>query len=466
MQLRDYQSAGIHAIREQFRRGAKRVCYVLPTGGGKTLMFSHMAHSHIAKHSGRVTILVHRAELIDQVVASLREFGDEPAIMAGGQYYNPFASITVASVQTLYRRLHKVRRPTLLVIDECHHAISRTTWGKVAVAYAGVPTIGVTATPTRLSGEGLDDLFDALVVGPSTQELIDAGYLSPVTVYAPSTIDVTGIRTRMGDYIRGEVIEAVDKPTITGDAVEHYRKLAEGKQFLAFCAGVEHAKHVAAQFTEAGFPCVAIDGTTDAQVRRRAVFDFKRRAYRGLASADIFTEGFDVPGVECGVMLRPTKSLVTWLQSCGRCLRTSPGKDRAIILDHAGNTLHHGLPTDSRDWTLAGKLLDSTRADNTGPSVRVCLKCFGASRGTAQVCGLCGEPFPVKPRKVSREEGELKEITPEQAAAIREHREARRAQGMSRSFDALVELGRTRGYRDPAAWAKHVYDARMAKGRA
>ena len=429
-------------------------------------MFSSMAKSHIEKNpNGHVSILVHRAELVDQVVGSLQEIGIRPSIMCAGYDFDQRPRTSVASVFTLARRLDRARRPSLLIIDECHHAIAKTTWGKVATHYSGVPTVGVTATPTRLSGEGLDDLFDSIVIGPSSQNLIDAGYLAPVTVYAPSTIDTAGLRTRMGDFVRGDVIAAVDKPRITGDAVEHYKKHAQGKQFLVFAAGVEHAHHIAREFTNQGFPTTALSGTTDSAVRRQAVRDFKSGGYRGLASADLFSEGFDVPGVECGIILRPTKSLGLWLQMCGRCLRASPGKDRAIILDHAGNTHHHGLPTEERQWTLSGHK-NSAGESERGSSVRVCLKCFGASRGTATACGLCGEPFPVKPRKVSREEGDLAPVTEEQARVLKEQREARRAQGMSRTFDKLVELGRTRGYRDPAAWAKHVWEARIKRGAA
>jgi DNA repair protein RadD len=469
MILRPYQETGIEQIRAAFRR-SKRVLYVLPCGGGKTSMFSWMAHSHIQKRNGHVLILVHRFELVEQVVDTLREVGVEPGILAGGTHHDRRRRITVGSVLTVAKRLSSITRPTLIIPDEAHHAISSTSWGKIIKFYEGVHVCGFTASPVRLSGEGLDDCFDEMVVGPSTQELIDMGYLSKVTVYAPSVLDTTGFRTRMGEFVRGDVISEIDKPKITGDAVSHYRKYAEGKQFLAFCAGVEHARHVAADFTAAGFPTTALDGNTDAGVRRKAVSDFRQRRYLGLASADLFLEGFDIkgvtgPGVECGIILRPTKSTGLWIQMCGRILRPGVGKDRAVLLDAVGNVAHHGLPTDPREWTLAGKLLDSARKEVTPASVRICLKCFGASRGTATVCGLCGAPFPIQARTISKREGELAVITPERAAEIKAQREAAREQGMSRSFDALVKLGTARNYRDPKKWAEHVWNARRAKGQ-
>ena len=454
-------------IREAFRR-TRRVLYVLPCAGGKTTMFSWMARSHIQKKNGNVLILVHRWELVEQVVDTLRELGEEPAILASGHYYDKRKRITVGSVLTVAKRLHAIPRPTLIIPDEAHHAVSSTNWGKIIQHYAGAHVCGFTASPIRLSGEGLDDCFDEMVVGPSCQELIDGGYLSQVAVYAPSQFDTSGLRTRMGEYVRGDVIDAVDRPKIIGDAVQHYKNYADGKQFLAFCCGVEHARHVAKDFTDAGYPCMALDGTTDAKVRQTAVKEFRERKYLGLASADLFLEGFDIkgvsgPGVECGVILRPTKSTGLWIQMCGRILRPGVGKSKAIMLDAVGNVAHHGLPTDTHEWTLHGAKTQG-RSDPSRVGVRVCLKCFGASRQTATICGLCGEPFPVKPRRISTEEGELKEISPEEAARLREQREARRAQGMSRTFDTLVELGRQRGYRNPSAWAKYVYEARRAKG--
>lgn len=185
-----------------------------------------------------------------------------------------------------------------------------------------------------------------------------------------------------------------------------------------------------------------------------------------LTSCEILSEGFDCPGIEVGISLRPTQSLGLWLQQCGRILRPSPGKTHAILLDHAGNTLRHSLPTDDHHWTLSGRSKEDRESEGEPvPSVRICAQCFAANPSRRSTCSQCGKPFEGKPRQVEKEEGELEELTAEKLAVLRERREARRQQGSAKTLEALIELGRLRGYARPERWAKFVHDARVAKGR-
>jgi superfamily II DNA or RNA helicase len=270
---------------------------------------------------------------------------------------------------------------------------------------------------------------------------------------------VDGLHKRGGDYAKGELAARADTQTITGDAVQHYKRLAYGKQFVAFCVSVEHAQHVAQQFTMAGVPAEAVDGKLPHEERKSKVDAFRRRAITGLVSCDLISEGFDVPGIEVGISLRPTASLGLWLQQAGRILRTHPGKDRAILLDHAGNTLRHGLPTDDREWSLDGA---PAREKERTIGVKICPSCFAACRSTATYCPQpkCGKPFPIKPREVKVREGELAEVDADQL-----RRERLIAQSGARDRESLIALGTLRGYRRADLWADHLLAARRRKGR-
>ena len=321
--------------------------------------------------------------------------------------------------------------------------------------------LGVTATPIRLSSkESLADTFDHLVLGPTVQQLIDLGALSPVTVYAPPGPDLSGVHTRMGDYIQSELSTVMTERKVVGDAVEHYQRLAPGRPAVAFCVSIEHAKHMAQSFREGGFTSVNIDGSLDASVRAAIVRDFTAGRINVLTSCDLISEGFDVPRIEVGLLLRPTQSLGLFLQQCGRVLRPSEGKSRALILDHAGNTYRHGLPQQDREWALEPGTGVGGRSGGVGEvgPVRVCKRCFSASAGTRSVCGECGTPFEVKARTIGTADGELREVEPSVSAP----RPARRGNPAD-SLEALTALGEMRGYKNPAGWARHVFEARQKK---
>lgn len=454
--LYPYQQQMVEAIRAAYRQKFRAPLLVSPTGSGKTVLFSFMSKAH-AEKNGRVLILVHRQELIEQVSETLNRFAVGHSLFQARLRYAPHR-VQVGSVFTVHRRLAKMEwKPTLIIVDEAHHAAASTTWGKVLAEFPDAHKLGVTATPIRLSGEGLDDSFDTLIQGPTTQQLIDDGYLSRFRVFCPSTPDLSAVHKRVGDYVTKDLEVAVDRASLTGDAVDHYMRLAKDRQAVAFCVSVQHAKHVADQFMSAGIPAQSIDGRMPDDWRRGAVRDFREGRLKILTSCDLISEGFDVPAIQCGISLRPTMSLGLWLQQFGRCLRVSPGKSDTVFLDHAGNALRHGLPTDDRQWSLAGTR-EKRNAERI-PSVRICKKCFAANKSTASTCAQCGKAFDAKPREVSKKEGELEELTPEMMAA----RAERVKQGRTQSLEALIELGKMRGYKSPEKWAQHVYHARNLK---
>jgi DNA repair protein RadD len=457
--LRPKQVSLLQEIRNAYGTGYKAPLVVAPCGFGKTVLFSAMAES-AAKRGKRVLIICHRIELVDQIVATLSEFDVQPEIIAsgynrsGGRIRAGNRPVAVASVQTLVRRLDSYASPTLIVIDECHHVVSKT-WSSIIFKYRDAKILGVTASAMRSDGCGLGAMFDKLIVGPSVRELTDDGLLAPARVFAPPTVDTSGLHIRAGDYKVEESEALMDAPSITGSALSHYRQHADGLPALVFCTSVAHAHHVADQFRKDGIAAFALDGGTDKQVRRTAVKDFRDGAIKVITQCEIATEGWDLPGVHCGIYLRPTQSLALWIQMMGRCSRLSPGKTHAILLDHVGNCQRLGLPTDERKWELTSDT--TTRKKPSAATIRVCVKCFAASPARSLVCNECGALFEVKPRQqIEEKDGELVELTAEEIARKKE----RQTQGMS-TLAQLREIEHIKKYRK--GWAEHVWKGRMRK---
>lgn len=456
MILRHYQQSAFDALRHAYRTGFRAPLYVAPTGSGKTVFFSAVTQSAAAK-GHRVVLLAHRYELIDQISGALTESAVEHGFVCAG-YPDRIRQIMVASVQTLCRRLSKLPEPQLIIVDEAHHAVAQTYRG-ILRQWPNARVLGVTATPCRTSGEGLGEIFDTLILGPSVSDLTAQGYLVPARIFSPPTMDTSGLHIRAGDYKSEEAEALADRPSVTGDALAHYLKHSAGKRALAFTVSVKHAHHVAEQFRAAGISAYALDGGTDRGIRRQALADFRDGKILVLASCDLFGEGLDVPSVEAGILLRPTASMGLYLQQVGRCLRPFTGKTQALVLDHAGNVNRFGLPSEYRDWSLAG-VERSKRTKPRSLSVRICASCWSANRAGALACAECGAPFPVQAREVEQRAGELEELTTEQLLK----RSLRALQGRSRTLEELQAFGRRKGY--APRWALHVWQARQEKQHA
>jgi DNA repair protein RadD len=456
MHLRPYQADAVAQLRAAYSSGKRAPLFCLPTGGGKTFVFSYVAQNAVARGK-RVCILVHRQELLLQASRSLTAIGVKHGLIAPGHVQNR-EPVQIASVQTLGRRIAKMRYSfDLIIVDEAHHAVAGT-WKRLIEAMPEARVLGVTATPVRSDGKGLSDVFDDLVIGPSVPTLIDMGFLVRPVVYAPPTaIDLSGVRRKGGDYDQRELATRMDKPTITGDAVSHYSKHSPGKPAIAFCASVAHAQHVAQQFKAAGFSARSIDGSMLDTERRQAVADLGSGQLNVLTSCDIVSEGTDIPVVETAILLRPTQSLGLYLQQVGRALRPAPGKDRALILDHVGNCLRHGLPDDQREWTLDGLPRSARAANDNEPDVTVkqCEVCFAVFKPSL-VCPQCGHVHAAKAREIRETEGELQEVDP---ALLRAQQ--KREVGQARTLEALIEVAKRRGYK--IGWAHQIWRARQSK---
>lgn len=407
MTLRAYQTDFLYDVVAAFAGGARRVLGVLPTAAGKTVCFSELPRMW---PDYLTCIIAHRRELIRQ--ASKKLLPVRHGIIAPG---HPFTRhrVQVASIQTLARRIGAVPKFGLLIPDEAHHTVSRQ-WQDFFNSQPDALALGVTATPERLDGLGLGveagGVFDAMVVGPSPASLIAQGYISPPRVFAPPNgIDFQRIRSLAGDFNIKDLADVMDRPTLTGDAVEHYTKHAAGLPAIAFCVSVAHAEHVAQTFRDAGYRSFAVHGKSPD--RDALIAGLATGSVQVLTACDLISEGLDVPSVCAVILLRPTQSLALYLQMVGRGFRPAPGKYWLLVLDHAGNVLRHGMPEADREWTLEG----IPRNKRQIPAVRQCPVCF-AIHAPSRICPECGHTYHAAAdgiRKLTAVDGELVEVTSE-----------------------------------------------------
>jgi len=461
--LRHYQSRDVDSIYTAFEAGHQLVLHCLPTGGGKTCEFTTMAQLAAASDT-RTCILVHRDNLLQQASSKLRECGVTHSIIAPGRrYYGDLVS--VASVQTLVRRLDRYAFD-FLIVDEAHHAVS-ATYRKIFAAYPSAHVLGVTATPVRTDGQGLGSVFQQITLGPSIAELIADGYLvEPEYHGAKKLVDLSAIRTRMGDFDQQQLAEAMDRREVTGDAVDNYARLCPGAPAITFCVNIRHAQDVAADFAASGWRAAVIHGKMPLAEIRRTLAQFAAGEIQVLTSCDLVSEGFDVPGIVAVILLRPTKSLAVYLQQVGRGLRpacpvdsvldragrlamiAASSKPRAIVLDHAGNCFRPGLgfADDPREWTLEGRAKRRAGIGEAAVPVRQCPKCYRCHR-PAPACPACGHVYVVDTDGPKQVDGELVPIDKD---AIR--RERARLIGKARTYEDLKLVARELGYSSQWAW--------------
>ena len=406
MPLRPYQLQAVADLRWSLGQGRRSSLLVMPTGAGKTVVFTEIARSATIK-SKSTLILVHRRELIKQASAKLTAAGVEHGIIAA-RFRPSDHKVQVASVQTLVRRLTTTDfNPDLIIIDEAHHAVAGS-WDKITAQFNHARKIGVTATPSRLDGRGLGSHFETLVLGPSVEQLVNGGFLSPHKVFAPPMLaDLSQVKTRAGDYANDQLSQAMDRPTITGSAVDHYRRLADGLPAIAFCCSVKHASSVCESFKAAGYRAKLVTGNMPMDERDEAISGLADGRTQVLCSVDVVSEGTDVPAVSAAILLRPTQSESLYLQQVGRILRPQDGKI-AVVLDHVGSTVKHGFVDDCRDWSLDSKP-KRQRKDEPAPSVRQCPECFAAFR-PQPACPCCGFVFKTKVLPIQTVPGELVEM--------------------------------------------------------
>lgn len=348
IQLRPYQS---RAVALTLASLPKNPVLVAPTGSGKTVMGCDIVRQYAAAGK-RVLWVAHRKELIEQAAHTIAPVCNNlVGFIMAGYPEAPLAVVQVASIQTLVRR--KMPPCDLIIIDEAHHA----TAGSYSSLMTDTPRIGLTATPFRLDGRGLGDVFGEIIVAAYSDDLCSSGVLHAPKVYAGHAPDLRGVRKSMGDYVTSALAERLNKTELVGDIVETWKTRADGKRTVAFAVDVAHSEHIVAQFREAGIRAEHIDGTTPKAERAATLDRLRRGDTQVVSNCMILTEGWDLPALEVAIIARPTASLNLHLQMLGRIMRACEGKDGCVVLDHAGNHYVHGLVTRRIEYSLNGKIV-------------------------------------------------------------------------------------------------------------
>ena len=438
--LRPYQSALKAGVQQAWASGARNVLAVSPTGSGKTVLFSDL----LAEYPGASAAVAHRQELVSQISLALGRNGLRHGILApqatvrnivgihmqelGRSYYDPSARCRVAGVDTLVRLNPAdpwLGQVGLWIQDEAHHVLRANKWGRAVEMFPRAYGLGVTATPTRADGRGLglhaDGVFSSMVVGPSMRELIEAGYLTDYRIFAPpSDLDLSTVPTSAGgDYSPDPLRAAVRRSHITGDVVQHYLRIAPGRLGVTFAVDVESATEICAAFRAAGVPAEVVTSKTPDHLRAAVLRRFKARQVLQLVNVDLFGEGFDLPAIEVVSFARPTQSYALYCQQFGRALRLLEGKEWALIIDHVGNVLRHGLPDRPRVWSLDRRERRGSGKSDAIPT-RACPQCTRVYERTYHACPYCGHaPEPAGRSSPEQVDGDLCELSPEVLARLR-----------------------------------------------
>lgn len=336
----------------------RRVCTQSPAGSGKTVVFNEVIRRCVNK-GYNCLVIAHREELILQPREKLyNSCGIVSGIIKSGYEPMPTMPVQIASIQTLTKR-NKPQNIKIIIIDEAHHATS-DTYMAIQKEYPEAKIWGVTATPTRSSGEGLEKAFDVLVTGPQIKFLEDSGFLVPAhSIVNPLPAEYfANCRITGGDYNEKDLANLMDRDEMTEDLVKNYLAHANGLRNCVFAVNVEHSKKIVAAYKQAGIAAMHVDGNTPASERNRIFNYFKAGKFWVLSNVGIATEGTDIPAIECVQGARPSKSLSLVIQMMGRGARTAKDKKRYVLLDHANWIIEHGAPNAHRTWTLKGKKIN------------------------------------------------------------------------------------------------------------
>lgn len=446
--LRDYQQETVDNIYQSMKQGNRRIIVQQPPRTGKTVIMAEIARKTTSK-GNRIMFIIHRKEVLAQAKATFEQ-----------QNVNMNLA-TMGMIQTLTRRVNKLAEPQLILIDEAHHALSQS-YRRIIDAFPNAYILYFTATPIRTGHDQLDQIADDIIVGKSIKWLTQHHFLAPFHYYGLGDIDRSKLRKQNGDYSSQSMDEAISHQ-IYGHIVQQYQRLANGKQAVVYCHSIESAKKVTEQFTQAGITAAEIDGDTDAKARDQLVQKFRDQRLTILANVNLFTEGVDLPNVDCVIMARPTSSLALYLQFSMRCLNPRKGKT-AVIIDHVDNFLNFGLPSSDRNWSEAIVTKDKRKAkSNTdnGPAIAQCNYCFGTfyrDQVKDNCCPLCGHELREENKDYKIVNVDLQEIKENQAV---EHRKKMIQQILNDQVMANVadkSVGQLHGLKEFQAYAKlHGY---------
>lgn len=409
--LRSYQQETIDRIYQSMRSGHRRIVVQQPPRTGKTVIMAEIARKTTVK-GNRVMFIIHRKEVLEQAIKTFKLQSVDMNLA------------TMGMVQTLTRRINQLDKPQLILVDEAHHALAKS-YLNILDAFPKAYVLYFTATPIRTGHDQLDQIADDIVTGKSIKWLTNHHFLAPFHYYGLGDIDRSKLRKSNGDYSSESMDQAISHE-IYGHIVEQYQRLAKGKQAVVYCHSIESAKKITQQFEQAGITAAEVDGNTEVALRDELVQKFRDQKLTILANVNLFTEGVDLPNVDCVIMARPTSSLALYLQFSMRCLNPREGKT-AIIIDHVDNFLTFGLPNNDRNWSEAIVTKDKRKAKSStenGPAIAQCNYCFGTfyrDQIVDDCCPLCGHELKKETKDYKIVNVDLQEIKENQAV---NHRKA------------------------------------------
>jgi len=461
IQLRGYQEGAIGKLRSTLARH-RRVMLYSPTGSGKTEMAFVMVVGAVAK-GRKVVFIANRKELVRQASRRLDAAGIAHGILQAENTRSLDAKVLVCSIDTVHRR-GLPDDVGLIIIDEAHAVAGSVKYRTLLFRYNLVPVVGLSATPFSPGlGKHYDELhgplFEALVEAVTIRELIDLGFLVDCDVFAPADPDLSGVKTQRGiggeiDYCETQLAEAVDKPALVGDIVQHLQRIAPGKQAVCFASNIAHSQHIVEAFQRAGIKAAHLDYHHDDDERAAVLDSFARGEITVLSNSALLAEGWDCPSCEVMILARPTKSLIRYVQMVGRVLRPHPGKARALLLDHSGTVLRLGFATDDLPLELCdgnANKAGSRKEERKKSEPKPCPKCKFVRDAGVHECPKCG----FKPQRRSDVEvfdGELVKVD-------RKSKKPATHDVKQHVYSQLLHVARARGYRP--GWAANQYRARF-----
>ncbi len=441
MNLRDYQTNTIAQLRAAIATGSRRPVVQAPTGAGKTVIAAAIVK--MAREKGnRVLFCVPALSLINQTVERFEQNGIyEVGVIQGiherTDYRQP---VQVASVQTLMRR--DFQKVDLVIIDEAHVSFkfyhdwfNRPEW-------KDVPIIGLTATPWA---RGMGKLWDRLLIATTTQELINLHHLSDFKVFAPTHPDLSGVRTKAGDYHEDDLAKVMDEKHLVADIVSTWMEKAERRPTLCFAVNRAHAKNIQNQFTDAGVRTAYLDAFTDLEERDAIARDFANGDVEVVCNVGVLTTGVDWD-VRCIILARPTKSEILYTQIIGRGLRLGDGKDYCLILDHSDTTLRLGFVTDIHHSELDdGKPKLKKEREPKERLPKECPKCAFLKPPKVRQCPVCGF-IAEAVDQIEAGDGELAELQRDGTRNRKEFSVSEKQEFYNELFGYAMEYGYKQGW--------------------
>ncbi|MCK1707620.1 MULTISPECIES: DEAD/DEAH box helicase [unclassified Bradyrhizobium] len=443
--LHPHQERALGSVRLAIKEGERRIMLMAPTGAGKTKTAGELIIE--ARAAGwRIAFVVPAISLVDQTIERFYADGirDVGVIQADHHLTNYARPVQVASVQTLTRRKHFLDFD-LVVIDEAHLQFDFVRNWLARPEMANIPVIGLSATPWS---KGLGKIYKKLIIAATTSELIEAGYLSRFRVFAPSSPDLTDVRTLAGDYHEGDLSKAMDKSGLVADVVDTFKDRGRGRPALCFAVDRVHAKNLQQKFIAAGVVAEYIDAYTHANERTAIAKRFHAGEVEVVCNVGCLTTGIDWD-VRCIILARPTKSEMLFVQMIGRGLRTAHGKGDCLILDHSDNHLRLGFVTDiHHDKLDDGRERQKQEAKPKEALPKKCPKCTFLKPPKMPICPACG--FKPEPKcDVVNKDGELVEFKSRNAAKSGEQQE------QIKFFCELRSIAQERSYKDGWAAQQH-----------